>query len=358
MNPAFWQGKRVFLTGHTGFKGSWLSIWLKDLGASLTGYALAPPTSPSLFGLAHVVEGMRSIEGDIRDLKTFKAALINAEPDIVIHMAAQPLVRQSYQNPIETFSTNIMGSVYLFEAIRAAPSVRAVLNITTDKCYANQEWVWGYREHEPMGGHDPYSASKACAELITASYRKSFFQSSNHNVAVATARAGNVIGGGDWARDRLMTDLIGALQANKPALVRNPDATRPWQHVLEPLRGYLMLAERLFVSGSEYAGAWNFGPNDQDNRPVSWLADRLIQFWGSKAQWQAQSGNHPHEASYLKLDISKAKTKLNWLPIMDLEQALWLTVEWAQQLNAGACVRAITLRQIQTYQEKAISSHA
>jgi len=358
MNPVFWQGRRVFLTGHTGFKGSWLSLWLQHLGADLTGFALAPPTTPSLFEHALVSDRMSSIEGDIRDLKIFKAALIKAKPEIVIHMAAQPLVRESYQYPTETFATNVMGTVHLFEAVRAVPSVRAVVNITTDKCYENKEWIWGYRENEAMGGYDPYSASKACAELVSSAYRTSFFQSEGHKVAMATARAGNVIGGGDWAKDRLMTDLIAAFISGKPLLIRNPNAIRPWQHVLEPLRGYLMLAEKLFTDGSEYAEAWNFGPNDEDAKPVSWLTERLTQFWGDNAQWQMQPGDHPHEANYLKLDISKAKTKLGWSPSMDLERALWLTAKWAQQIATGADARAITLQQIQTYQEEVIDSRA
>jgi len=358
MNPAFWKDKRVFLTGHTGFKGSWISLWLQKLGAKLTGYALAPPTNPSLFELARVSDGMQSIEGDIRDLEKFKAALTNAESEIVIHMAAQPLVRDSYQYPVDTFASNVMGTVHLFEAIRVTPSVRAVVNITTDKCYENKEWIWGYREHEPMGGHDPYSASKACAELVSSAYRTSFFQPDGHKVAMATARAGNVIGGGDWAKDRLMTDLIAAFATRKPVLIRNPNAIRPWQHVLEPLRGYLMLAEKLFTDGAEYAEAWNFGPNDDDAKSVLWLTERLTQFWGSNAQWQMQPGDHPHEANYLKLDISNAKTRLGWSPSMDLEQALRLTAEWAQQLIAGADARTLTLQQIQTYQDKAIGSHA
>lgn len=358
MNLVFWQGKRVFLTGHTGFKGSWLSLWLQQLGAELTGFALAPPTNPSLFDLASVSDGMLSIEGDIRDLETFKLALVDAKPEIVIHMAAQPLVRDSYQNPVDTFASNVIGTVHMFEAIRATPSVRAVVNITTDKCYENKEWIWGYREDEPMGGLDPYSASKACAELVSSAYRTSFFQVDRHKVAMATARAGNVIGGGDWAKDRLMTDLITALTTGKPLLIRNPNAIRPWQHVLEPLRGYLMLAEKLFTHGAEYAEAWNFGPNDEDAKPVSWLTERLTELWGGNVQWQMQSGDHPHEANYLKLDISKAKTRLGWSPSMNLEQALQLTAEWAQQLAAGADGRSITLQQIQVYQDRVIDSRA
>jgi CDP-glucose 4,6-dehydratase len=358
LNSAFWQGKRVFLTGHTGFKGSWLSLWLQELGANLTGFALAPQSNPSLFELARVSDGMRSVEGDIRDLGMFKAALMTAEPEIVIHMAAQPLVRDSYHNPVDTFSSNVMGTVHLLEAIRATPSVRAVVIVTTDKCYENKEWIWGYREDEPMGGHDPYSASKACAELVSSAYRASFFQPEGDKVAVATARAGNVIGGGDWAKDRLMTDLIIAFNTGKPVLIRNPTAIRPWQHVLEPLRGYLMLAEKLFAHGNGYAEAWNFGPNDEDAKPVSWLTERLAEFWGGDFQWQTQPGDHPHEANYLKLDISKAKTKLGWFPLMDLERALLLTAEWAQQLSEGADARSITLEQIQIYQDRVTDTHA
>jgi len=358
MNPLFWGGKRVFLTGHTGFKGSWLSLWLQQLGADLTGFALEPPTSPSLFELANVAEGMESIEGDIRDLDQLKAALQGAHPEIVIHMAAQPLVRDSYQYPVDTFASNVMGTVHLFEAIRATPCVRAVVNITTDKCYENKEWVWGYREEEPMGGHDPYSASKACAELVSSAYRASFFQPDGHKVAMATARAGNVIGGGDWAKDRLMTDVIDAFSQGKPVLIRNPNAIRPWQHVLEPLRGYLMLAEKLFDSGSTYAQAWNFGPNDEDARPVSWIVERLAQCWGTNAQYQLQPGDHPHEANYLKLDISKAKAMLGWSPSMNLEQALLHTAEWAQQVANGVDAQAMTIGQIQSYQNKVLDRHA
>ena len=358
MNLSFWRGRRVFLTGHTGFKGSWLSLWLQKLGADLIGFALAPPTNPSLFELARVSDGMRSIEGDIRDLETFKSVLINAKPEIVIHMAAQPLVRDSYQYPVDTFASNVMGTVHLFEAILATPSVRAVVNITTDKCYENKEWIWSYREVEPMGGHDPYSASKACAELVSSAYRTSFFQPDGHKIAMATARAGNVIGGGDWAKDRLMTDLITAFTSSKPIMIRNPNAIRPWQHVLEPLRGYLMLAEKLFIHGGEFAEAWNFGPNDEDVKPVSWLTEKLTEFWGDNPQWQIQPGEHPHEANYLKLDISKAKAKLDWFPSMDLAKALRLTAEWTQQLAAGVDARTITFRQIQAYQEEVINSHA
>ena len=347
LNPTFWQAKRVFLTGHTGFKGSWLSLWLQNLGAVLTGYALPPPTTPSLFDIARVSDGMCSIEGDIRDLDLFKAALTSAQPEIVIHMAAQPLVRQSYLSPVETFFTNVMGTVHLFEAVRAAPSVRAVLNITTDKCYENKEWIWGYRESDPIGGSDPYSASKACAEIVSNAYRNAFFSLDEGKVAMATARAGNVIGGGDWAKDRLTSDLIAAFTRGKPASIRNPNAIRPWQHVLDPLYGYLMLAERLYTDGAEYSGAWNFGPS-YDAKPVSFLVERLSHFWGSDAHWSIQEGNHPHESSYLMLDSSKARYKLGWESRVDLDEAIKLTVDWFKAYGTND-PRLLCLDQITSY---------
>ncbi len=318
MNMAFWRGKRVFLTGHTGFKGSWLSLWLQQLGAEVTGYALQPPTNPSLFDVANV--GARH---DIASSATsamaqpLSRAMREAAPDIVIHMAAQPLVRHSYVDPVETYSTNVMGTVHLLEAVRQTPSVRAVVNVTTDKCYENKEWVWGYRENEPMGGYDPYSNSKGCAELVTSAYRSSFFNPAKygeHRVALATARAGNVIGGGDWADDRLIPDILRAISAGQPVVIRNPHAIRPWQHVLEPLSGYLQLAQRLYEDGVAYAEGWNFGPNDEDAKPVQWIVERLTQQWGEGASWQLDDGDHPHEAHYLKLDCSKAKMRLDWQP--------------------------------------------
>ncbi|WP_313617851.1 CDP-glucose 4,6-dehydratase, partial [Rhizobium sp.] len=287
VNISFWRGKRVLLTGHTGFKGSWLSLWLQNLGAHVTGFALPPPTSPSLFEATGVADGMTSLIGDIRDLEALKNAVRTADPEIVIHMAAQPLVRYSYVNPVETFSTNVMGVVNLLEAVRESQKIRAVVNVTTDKCYENREWPWGYRENEPMGGYDPYSSSKACAELVTAAYRRSYFTtpSNGHRVAVATARAGNVIGGGDWAKDRLIPDIVYAFSQGVPASIRNPQAIRPWQHVLESLRGYLILAENLFEHGDEFAEAWNFGPNDDDAKPVSWITERMAELWGNEASW-------------------------------------------------------------------------
>ena len=271
MNPSFWRSKKVFFSGHTGFKGSWLCLWLQQLGAEVTGYALAPPTSPSLFEVAHVAQGMKSLCGDIRDGAALAKAMREAVPDIVIHMAAQPLVRRSYLDPVETYSANVMGTVHLLEAVRQTQSVRAVVNVTSDKCYENKEWVWGYRESDPMGGFDPYSNSKGCAELVTAAYRNSFFNPakySEHHVALASVRAGNVIGGGDWAEDRLIPDILAAFEKSQPVVIRNPHAIRPWQHVLEPLAGYLQLAQKLYEDGATYAEGWNFGPNDEDAQPV------------------------------------------------------------------------------------------
>lgn len=353
MTPDFWRGKRVFLTGHTGFKGSWMSLWLESLGVELTGYALQPPTGPSLFKMARVGEGMESILADIRDLPALQQAMQAAQPEIVVHMAAQPLVRHSYQNPVETYGINVMGTVHLLEAVRHTPSVKAVLNVTTDKCYENREWAWGYRENEPMGGYDPYSNSKGCSELVSAAYRSSFFNADaypQHGVAIATVRAGNVIGGGDWAKDRLLPDIVAAFEAAKPAHIRHPHAIRPWQHVLEPLRGYLALAERLYQHGPYYAEAWNFGPNEQDAKPVAWIVEKMADLWGQGAAWRTDAGEHPHEATYLKLDISKARSRLNWHPALGLKQALELIVDWAQARKAGVDMRRHTLAQIRSYQ--------
>ncbi|ABE45904.1 CDP-glucose 4,6-dehydratase [Polaromonas sp. JS666] len=353
MNPAFWHGRRVFLTGHTGFKGSWMSLWLQSLGANLTGYALQSPTQPSLFDEAKVGLGMRSIIGDIRDLAFLQKAMQECQPEIVIHMAAQPLVRYSYANPVETYSTNVMGTVHLLETVRHAPSVKAVVNITTDKCYENREWAWGYRENEPMGGYDPYSNSKGCAELVSSAYRSSFFNANSHaqhGVGLATVRAGNVIGGGDWAQDRLIPDILAAFEQGQRVNIRNPHSIRPWQHVLEPLRGYLTLAERLFEHGPSYAEGWNFGPNDEDAKPVGWIVEQMAAMWGEGAQSQIDNGEHPHEANYLKLDISKARSRLDWHPTLRLNDALALIIEWSKQRQAGADIRELTLAQIHSYQ--------
>jgi CDP-glucose 4,6-dehydratase len=350
----FWAGKRVFLTGHTGFKGSWLALWLERLGAEVTGYALPASTEPSLHGLATGTSRVRSITGDIRDLARLKAAMGECRPDVVFHLAAQPLVRRSYVDPVETYSTNVMGTVHLLEAVRACDSVRSVVVVTSDKCYENREWQWGYRENEPMGGYDPYSNSKGCSELVTASYRSSFFNPANyqaHGVAVASGRAGNVIGGGDWSEDRLVPDLLRAFSAGTSAHVRNPHAVRPWQHVLEPLRGYMMLAEKLFAEGPAWAEPWNFGPNDADTQPVSWIADRLVNLWGTNAAWhtETQTGQ-PHEASWLKLDCSKARQTLGWIPRWNLLQSLAAIVEWQQAWLGGQDMASFTLGQIDNYE--------
>ena len=355
ISPNFWLGKRVLLTGHTGFKGSWLSLWLQSMGAELTGYALAAPTKPSLFEIADVSGGMKSVIGDIRDLSKLHATFTKFQPEIVFHMAAQPLVRYSFQNPVETYSTNVMGTVHLMEAVRNTPSVSAVVNITTDKCYENKEWLWGYRENEPLGGYDPYSNSKACAELVSAAYRSSFFNANNyslHGVATATVRAGNVIGGGDWAQDRLIPDILDAFERGAKVQIRNPNAIRPWQHVMEPLRGYLMLAEQLFKQGPNFGDAWNFGPNDEDVKSVGWIAQEMAYLWGEGAQYQIDTGDHPHEANYLKLDISKARSRLDWHPYLNIKDALALTIDWSKQLKRGADMRQITLNQFQAYQSK------
>jgi len=352
INSSFWQGKKVFLTGHTGFKGGWLSLWLQQLGAEVTGYALQPPTKPSLFEVANVSQGMKSIIGDIRDGQALANAMRDVLPDIVIHMAAQPLVRYSYLDPVETYSTNVMGTVHLLEAVRQSPSVRAVVNVTSDKCYENKEWVWGYRESEPMGGYDPYSNSKGCAELVTSAYRSSFFNPAkydDHRVALASVRAGNVIGGGDWATDRLIPDILSAISAGRPVVIRNPHAIRPWQHVLEPLSGYLLLAQHLYEQGEVFAEGWNFGPRDEDARPVQWIVGQLTEQWGNGASWQLDAGSHPHEAHYLKLDCAKAKARLGWEPRWNLASTLEMIVVWQRAYLTQADMRQITLNQISQY---------
>jgi len=354
MNPAFWPGRRVLVTGHTGFKGGWLSLWLQQLGAAVTGYALAPPSRPSLFETARVGESMDSTVGDVRDFDTLQATVAKYRPEIVFHLAAQPLVVPSYQQPVETYATNIMGTVHLLEAVRQVGGVRVVVNVTSDKCYANREWLWGYRENEPMGGEDPYSSSKGCAELVTAAYRASFFPPADyarHGLALASARAGNVIGGGDWAAHRLIPDMIRAFQASRPASIRCPEAVRPWQHVLEPLSGYLTLAEHLWIEGPALAEGWNFGPREHDARPVRWLVDRLAELWSDDASWEPDGEPHPHEAHYLKLDCAKARVRLGWTPRWDLDRALTETVVWYRAHQAGADVRAVTLGQIEQFEE-------
>ncbi len=348
VTPDFWTGKRVFLTGHTGFKGSWLSLWLQSMGAQLHGLALKPPTTPALFDEANVGAGMKSTIGDIRDYETVRSAMQASQPEIIIHMAAQPLVRYSYHAPVETYATNVMGTVHVLEAARQLGTAKAIVNVTTDKCYENKEWVWGYREDEPMGGHDPYSNSKGCSELLTSAYRRSYFKDSE--IALASARAGNVIGGGDWATDRLIPDVLRAFEKSQPVVIRNPHATRPWQHVLEPLAGYLMLAESLYTEGQAFAEGWNFGPHDEDARPVQWIVESMVQTWGNDASWQLDAGTHPHEANYLKLDVSKAKAKLGWQPRWNLATALAHITEWHHHWLSNKPVQAKCLQQISDYQ--------
>lgn len=352
MDPRFWKGKKVFITGHTGFKGSWLCLWLHSLGADVTGYALQPPTDPNLYELCAIDKLVKSNISDVRDASSFTKAMTFARPDIVIHMAAQPLVGDSYKIPVETYSINVMGTVNLFEAVRQCKTVKAVVNVTTDKCYENKEWVWGYRENEPLGGYDPYSNSKACSELVTSAYRNSYFNPKEyavHGVGVASARAGNVIGGGDWATDRLVPDCIKAILKSEKIVIRNPEAIRPWQHVLEPLSGYLILAQKLYEEGFRYAEAWNFGPDDVDAKPVEWLVSRLCAKWGSDASYVVDKGKYLHEAHYLKLDCSKAKLQLGWRPRWDLHKAIGGIIEWTQAYQAGKDLRNVCLRQIEQY---------
>lgn len=359
MVNSFWQGRKVFLTGHTGFKGGWMSLWLQQLGAELTGYALAPHTSPSLFAVADVAHDMTSVIGDLAELDHLQDAMLQHQPEIVFHLAAQSLVRASYQDPIRTYETNVLGTARLLEAVRACGSVRAVVIITTDKCYENQEWVWPYRENDPLGGHDPYSNSKACAELVTSAYRNSFFSPekyAQHKVAIATARAGNVIGGGDWASDRLIVDIVRAFSAGETLRIRNPNATRPWQHVLEPLRGYLTLAEHLYHHGPQFSGGWNLGPHYHDAKPVQWIVEYVASRWSGSAEadaprWQIDSGAHPHETNMLTLDWTKASQHLGWQPVLSLSQALDLTLDWYGGVTAGENAREKCLAQLEAYRQ-------
>ena len=359
LNRNFWKGRKVFLTGHTGFKGSWLSLWLSTLGAEVTGFALDPPTEPNLFEQAHVADCLRSISGDIRNFGALKNVLADARPDVVLHLAAQSVVRHGYEDPIETYSSNVMGTVHLFEAVRQLKRPCVIVNVTSDKCYLNREWVWGYREDEPFGGRDPYSNSKGCAELVTTAYRESFFSPSSlneHHIALASARAGNAIGGGDWTANQLIPDLLRAFLSNQACSIRQPAATRPWQFVMEPLRGYLLLAELLSSEGASYAEGWNFGPSDDDVMPVSWIADELVRLWGDAAAWTRDAAVHPSEAHALKLDASKARAKMGWHPLLPLTQALDWIVEWYRGYQSGADLRRLTIDQIDRY-ERLSTSH-
>ena len=352
MNQEFWNKKKVFITGHTGFKGSWMCLWLNMLGSEVTGYALDPPTEPSLFNLCNIDALIHSIKGDVRDLNLLHKSISDSKSEVVIHMAAQSLVRDSYINPVETYDINVMGTVNVMEAVRKSKGIKALINVTTDKCYENKEWLWGYRENEPFGGYDPYSNSKACSELVTAAYRNSFFNSDryeNHGVAVASARAGNVIGGGDWAKDRLVADCLSALLQGEKIRIRNPFAIRPWQHVLEPLAGYLNLAEKLYSKGTEFAEGWNFGPDESDAKTVEWIVARLSGKWEGAAGYFVDKGEHPHEAKYLKLDCSKAKSRLQWYPKWNLEKAIDSIVEWTVDYREGKDLRETSLRQIAEY---------
>ncbi len=351
MNRKFWQGKRVFLTGHTGFKGGWLALWLADMGAEVHGYALTPPTEPNFFTVCNLQGRFaESTIADIRDPATLNRAIQMAQPDIVIHLAAQPLVRYSYAAPVETYAVNVMGTVNLLEAVRQTPCVKAVVNVTTDKCYENREWVWPYRESEALGGFDPYSSSKACSELVTASYRRSFLEPAG--IYLGSARAGNVIGGGDWAADRLIPDFLRALDAGQTLIIRSPQATRPWQHVLEPLAGYLTLAENLYSEGKRFAEAWNFAPEDSDACSVQWIVEYLCNQVPSAA-WHCDTAPQPHEANILKLDSSKAKTRLGWRPRWNLQSALGMTLAWHQAWRQGSDMAAVGLKQIYSYEAAA-----
>ncbi len=354
---SFWSGRRVLVTGHTGFKGAWLSLWLQEMGAEVTGFSRGRPSEPALFDLAGVEAGMCSLEGDVRDLAAVEDAVARSGAEVVLHLAAQPIVRRSFAEPVETYATNVMGTVHVLDAVRRAGEARVVVNVTSDKCYENREWPWAYREYEPMGGHDPYSSSKGCSELVTAAYRNSFGSQSGAP-RIASARAGNVIGGGDWGEDRLIPDLMRAALAGEPAVVRNPAAIRPWQHVLNPLSGYLLLAESLWEEPAHAAG-WNFGPDELDARPVGWVVKRLAELWGEGLDWAfGDHADQPHEATYLKLDSSRARGRLGWAPAWALDEALQAVVEWYAALRDECNVRAVTLAQIDAFARSADTSEA
>ncbi len=350
-----WKSRRVFLTGHTGFKGSWLALWLQQFGSEVLGYSLEPPSQPSLFEVAEVARGMQSMHGNICDLLALKSRMAGFQPEVVFHLAAQSLVHKSYEEPIETYATNVMGTVNVLEAVRSTPSVRAVVVVTSDKCYENNERVWGYRETDPMGGYDPYSNSKGCAELVASAYRRSYFHPdahAKHGVAVASARAGNVIGGGDWARDRLIPDFVRSIEARRPLQIRRPGAVRPWQHVLDPLSGYLSLAERLLQpGGAGYASGWNFGPDDDAAIPVSSVVDKFSDSWGG-APYEITGGEQPHEAQFLKLDCSKARAQLQWSSRLDVDAAISWTADWYKaKLKGSVDMRKLTVDQIKRFRD-------
>lgn len=348
LNKDCWQGRRVLVTGHTGFKGSWVTLWLHRLGAKVAGYALAPPSNPNLFEVARVGELVQSVQADIRDRVRLSAVVGEFQPEIILHFAAQSLVRESYRVPVETFEVNVLGTANLLDAARSCQAVRAVVVVTSDKCYENREWLWPYREGEALGGRDPYSSSKACAELVAAAYRSSFFSDSG-SALVATVRAGNVIGGGDWANDRLVPDILRAILSGRRVVIRDPDAVRPWQHVLDPLQGYLMLAERLWSGHKEFAAAWNFGPAEDGMKPVSWIVERALSAWGADTAWEKDRKPRLHEAMLLRLDSSKARARLAWQPRLELSKAIDWTVEWFRAYNDGREMQQISLNQLGCY---------
>lgn len=359
VNKDFWRGRKVLITGHTGFKGSWLCLFLNYLGADISGYSLDPPTNPSLYKLCNIDSFVNSTIGDIRDFKNLLQKIENDQPEIIIHMAAQPLVRLSYKEPLLTYQTNVLGSVNLLEAVRVskADSVRAIVNITTDKCYENKEWVWPYRENEALGGYDPYSSSKACSEIVTSAYRNSYFNPDKyfeHKVAIASARAGNVIGGGDWAADRLIPDMIKSVLKNNLIIIRNPEAIRPWQHVLDPVNGYLMLAQELFTNPIVATGAWNFGPAENEAKPVKWIVERFCEKWGQDASYEIDKNPQPHEAHYLKLDSSKARTMLRWKPVWDIDQAINRIIDFYQAYTKHRDIFDVCNSQIEKYIQESL----
>lgn len=352
VNDSFWKNKRVLITGHTGFKGSWLSLWLQKLQAEVVGFALSPSTNPSMFEIAEVAQGMTSIAGDIRNFDHVLSVIKEYKPEIIFHLAAQSLVRRSYKNPLETYSTNVMGTAHVFEAARLTQGVRVIINVTSDKCYENREWDWGYRENDALGGFDPYSNSKGCSELITSAYRNSFFNPKDyktHGVNLASVRAGNVIGGGDWSEDRLISDIMRAWFTGDTLVVRSPEAIRPWQHVLEPLTGYMILAQNLWGRGPQFADSWNFGSDDDDCRPVSWIVKKTAELWGDETSWKISDNPSLHETNVLKLDCMKAKTRLNWRPKWNLETALAKTVNWFKSYKNSQDMKLETLQQIEDY---------
>ena len=350
MNPDFWKDKKILLTGHTGFKGSWMSLWLQEVGAKVTGYSDSIPTNPSLFEVAEVEKGMNSIIGNVKDLEKLKKVISDYEPEIVIHMAAQSLVQGSYENPVETYSTNVMGTVNLLEAVRKSEKTKVVINVTSDKCYEEIEVERGFKETDPIGGHDPYSSSKGCSELITSAFRKSFFENKNsQKISLASVRAGNVIGGGDWAENRLVPDIMKGILKDESIKIRNPNFIRHWQHVLDPLNGYMILAEKLWNNEENYSESWNFGPIDDNAKPVSWMLDKFNEYWENGINWQQDTNEFNHENNFLKLDSTKSKTRLGWMSKIDLELAIKLIVDWYLEFKNESNMNKITKKQIQFF---------